>query len=72
MTQYRYERNASEFILVTYSDFRPVGKDALPYKMDMEVHTPDKIHIILNVSDYTLQETDEAPFFIPASYTKVK
>jgi len=72
MTQYRYERNASEYVLVSYGDFKKTGNQTLPNKIDMEVHSPDKIHIILNVSDYNLQETDDAPFYIPQSYSKVK
>jgi hypothetical protein len=72
MTQYRYERNTTEYVLVNYSDFRAVGNQVLPNKIEMEVHTPDKIHIILNVSDYSLEQNDDAPFYIPANYTKVK
>jgi hypothetical protein len=72
MTQYRYEHNATEYVLVNYSDFKQVGDQMLPNKIDMDVRTPDKIHIILNVSDYSLQQTDEASFYIPESYTKVK
>jgi hypothetical protein len=72
MTRYRYERNATQYVLVNYSDFKSVGNQVLPNKIDMEVHTPDKIHIILNVSDYSLQQSDDAPFYIPESYTKVK
>ena len=72
MTQYRYERNASEYVLINYSDFKEAGNQVLPNKIDIEVHTPEKIHITLNISDYSLEETNEAPFYIPDSYTKVK
>ena len=72
VSQYRYERNTSQYVVIKYSGFKQTGGQPIPNKIDIEVHTPDKIHIILNVSDCSLQQNAEVPFNIPSSYTKAQ
>jgi len=72
MVQYRYEKNITEFVVINYSNFKQTGDQYLPNIIDVEIHTPDKIHITLNVSGYSLPKNEDAPFQIPASYTKAQ
>gem|GEM_PF-3731553 len=72
MLQYRYEKNTREYVVINYSNFKPTGDQYLPNKIDVEIHTPDKIHITLDVSGYSLSKNEDAPFQIPASYTKAQ
>jgi len=72
MLQYRYEKNIREFVVINYNNFKQVGDQYLPNNIDVEIHTPDKIHITLNVSGYSLPKNVDAPFKIPASYTKAQ
>jgi len=71
MTEYRYERNASEYVEFHYSNYKLTANQWLPNKIEADVHSQDKIHIILDVTDYSIQATDEVPFSIPQSYTKI-
>lgn len=73
LTSYRYERNQSEYLEVNYSDFTEIDGRTLPKKIDMHIaQAAKKIRIILDVSDYTFLDTDEAPFSIPSSYKRTK
>jgi hypothetical protein len=68
---YRYDRNNTQYVIARYSDFTDVdNKLNLPKKIELEIRTPDKIMITLDVSDYALLDADETPFNIPASYTR--
>jgi hypothetical protein len=68
---YRYDRNNTQYVIARYSDFAQVDNLNLPKKIELEIRTPDKIMITLDVSDYALLDADETPFNIPASYTRV-
>jgi hypothetical protein len=70
--QYRYEKNIREFVVINYSNFKQTGDQYLPNIIDVEIHTPDKIHITLNVSGYSLPKYEDTPFKIPESYTKAQ
>ncbi len=70
--QYKYEKNAHDYVLIKYSNFKEHNGEYLPNLIDIEVHTPDKIHITLNVSGYGLPKNADVPFEIPASYTKAQ
>jgi hypothetical protein len=72
MTDYHIEKNNSQQVTIQYSDFEAVGNMQLPKKIDLTVTSADKILITLEIADYTLLETDEAPFTIPESYTRVR
>ena len=72
MLQYRYEKNIREYVVISYSNFKQTGDQYLPNIIDVEIHTPDKIHITLDVSGYSLSKNEDAPFQIPASYTKAQ
>ena len=70
MTEYRYERNATEFIDIVYSDFKEVNGQIMPHKIKAEAHTPNKLLLNLTVNEYNFLNKDEAPFTIPASYSR--
>jgi len=70
--QYKYEKNAHDYVLVKYSNFKENKGEYLPNLIDIEIHSPDKIHITLNVSGYGLPKNADVPFEIPASYTKAQ
>lgn len=72
MLQYRYEKNMKEYVVINYSNYKQAGDQYLPNIIDVEIHTPDKIHITLNVSGYSLPKNGDVPFQIPASYTKAQ
>ncbi|MGZ5281554.1 MAG: DUF4292 domain-containing protein [Bacteroidia bacterium] len=72
LQKYRFERNANQHITVNYSNFIQVGDKMLPQKIVLDVASPEKILITLNVSDYTFLDTDDAPFSIPTSYKKTQ
>ncbi len=70
--QYKYEKNVRDYVIIKYTNFKENGGEYLPNNIDIEVHTPDKIHITLNVSGYSLLKHADVPFEIPASYTKAQ
>lgn len=72
LVRYHYERNNSEKVTITYNDFVQVEAMQLPKKIEFSIETPQKILLSLNISEYNLLPTDEAPFNIPASYKKVQ
>ncbi len=72
LQKYRFERNASQHITVSYSNFTRVDEKFLPQKIVFDIASPEKILITLNVSDYTFLDSDDAPFSIPANYKKTK
>jgi hypothetical protein len=71
LDSYHFEKNASQQIDVKYSDFTAAGSMQLPKKIEFSVASPDKILITLNIAEYNLLETDEAPFIIPPGYTRI-
>ncbi|RYD76778.1 MAG: DUF4292 domain-containing protein [Sphingobacteriales bacterium] len=72
LNKYRFERNATQYITVNYSNFTQVQDKFLPQKIVFDIASPQKILITLDVSDYTFTETDDAPFSVPQGYKKSK
>jgi len=72
LNKYHFEKNATQYITVSYSDFKQVDNKNLPQKIEFDIASPQKILITLNVSDYTFLDTDDAPFSIPSTYKKTK
>ena len=72
LQQYYYELNETQNVTFTYGDFTEVGNFTLPKKIELELHTPDRILVTLTISDYTLLDNDEAPFTVPESYKRIR
>ena len=71
MNQYTYQKNESEKLIVSYSDFEKYGNNYFPKKIVMEIHSTEAVTITLDIKNYTLQDKDEAAFKIPASYSRM-
>ncbi len=70
MKEYVFKVNESKKIKIAYEDFDKVNGLFLPKKINFELETPEKTQIVFDISEYTLSDSEEVPFSIPASYRK--
>ncbi|MDZ4838917.1 MAG: DUF4292 domain-containing protein [Bacteroidota bacterium] len=70
LLEYRIEKNASQFIAISYSDYQLINGTYTYKNALINAKTPEAYIVKLNIDDLSFPTEDEVNFKIPSGYAK--